>query len=103
MRAMSILVCVLVGCGGVDAPHVHRVLDPDAGVDAPPPDACHAQPSSDACCAKLPDVDAARACAAAAAPLGSCGDLVCPQPDCSYIEVEYCVAGSDAGVDGGAP
>lgn len=60
-------------------------------------DACTREPSGD-CCALLPDEDAVRACAAAAATHGECGVAVCWQADCTLLRFSFCGA-VDAGVD----
>ena len=80
----SLFLVVLVGCVETAEPQ------PDAMQQSITPDACTRDPSGD-CCALLPDIDAASACATEqtkGAP--GCGVYLCWQSDCSLVRVNFC-------------
>jgi hypothetical protein len=94
----TLAVTYLLGCGdNMAPPPVLTFVDPDAGIDAPPPDACvYVHPDAAECCDLLPDEDAVRTCVNL--PPGACGVIVCRHPDCSAITLNVCGPIVDGGV-----
>lgn len=80
---------LVAACGDNEGPDVHIIEAPDAGVDAPA-DACTRTPTTDGCCAALPDLGAAQTCANDTADPGICGEIICWRADCSLVRISFC-------------
>lgn len=80
---------VIAACGDNLPPEVHLLSPADAVADGAA-DACMREPSTDGCCAYMPDEDAVRACAITGASGGECGVVVCWRANCELARLNFC-------------
>jgi len=85
---MRWLMVMLVACASRPV-----VTLPDGAVDGEtgtPVDAVCVPTVQTGCCAAMPNEDEVRACAAAEAPPGICGVVVCGSTDCTAAKIHFC-------------